>query len=388
MNNGEDKRGSSLSDPLQPQVSVVIPCLNEERTIGQVIDEVHEAFQKTDFSYEILVADNGSTDRSRSIALSHRAQVMAVSAPGYGAALVHGIRASKGRIILFGDADLTYDFREGPRLLNRLLQGDVDLVIGTRLKGTIEKGAMPAVHRYLGTPMLTWLIRLLFGVPLTDSNSGLRAFYRDRFIEWKIQSAGMEICSEIIINCLRRGGHLAEVPITLRKDLEGRISHLVTSRDGMKNLLFILSRAPHGFTSLGLSLLLFSLLVAAAYASFGPVKIGFVWLLGVHTMILNILAGFLGAQIFSYGLLLDSQSSKPLKINAFFLQLREVVLFRLLLGLFGFLTLFVVFLTVVWFHHGFHNIDYLRPSLCFLYGGVVGGSLGLGIFMAQIQQRV
>jgi glycosyltransferase involved in cell wall biosynthesis len=364
----------------------VIPCLNEEKTIGQVIEQAREGLAGMGLPFEVLVADNGSTDQSRAVSEAAGARVILVEKRGYGTALRTGIQNAAGSIIIFGDADLTYDFRESPALIKRLEEGDVDLVIGSRLKGFIEKGAMPWWHHHIGTPILTYLINFLFSARITDSNSGFRAFHLQKFLDWRIRSDGMEICSEVIVNCLTTGGRIAEVPISLRKDLRDRPPHLSTWRDGMRNLLIILARAAHGFTYLGLTLLTASLLVAIPSALFGRITIGPFSLFEHHSFILAILVGFLGSQSIFYGLLLDSFSRKPLAINRYFLQLPEVVLLKLL-GLLLLLTLgFIAFIFTRWIQHHFNNINYLLPSLTVLYCAVVLGNLGFAIFIVQIQK--
>jgi len=366
----------------------VIPCLNEEKTIGSVIKEAKDGFERAGYPFEILVADNGSKDRSRAIARTAGARVIPVEKRGYGVALREGIRQARGEIVLFGDADLTYDFKQGPALVDRLLQGDVELVIGTRLKGSIEVGAMPLWHRYIGTPALSYLIDFLFDAKISDSNSGFRTFRRRRFLDWDIRSNGMEICSEVLVNCLKTGNRVAEVPITLRKNPEGRIPHLSTWRDGMRNLFIILSRAPHGFSYLGVALLLASLVVAVPSALVGHVTIGPFSLFEHHSMILAILIGYLGSQLIFYGLLLDASSKRPLAFNRHLLQIHEVHLL-VLLGAVLFLTAsFIVFLFVRWIQHHFNNINYLLPGLSVLYCAVVLGNLGFGIFIVRVQRDV
>jgi glycosyltransferase involved in cell wall biosynthesis len=371
----------------QPLITVVIPCLNEEKTIGLVIQEAQDGFRRSGHPFEVLVADNGSNDESRTIAEGAGARVVDVPTKGYGVALRTGIRKARGSIVIFGDADLTYDFREGPALVNRLLKNDAELIIGTRLKGSIEDGAMPWWHRYIGTPALTYLIGFLFGAKITDSNSGFRAFHVRKFNDWEIHSDGMEICSEVIINCLKSGDRIAEVPITLRRDRRDRAPHLSTWRDGMRNLLIILSRAAHGFTYLGLSLLLVSAIVAVPSALVGHITLGPFSLFEHHSLILAILVGFLGSQSIFYGLLLDTSSKHPLAINRYLLQIHEVRMLKLL-GLLLLITAsFVVFLFTRWIQHSFNNINYLLPSLTVLYCAVVLGSLGFGIFIVQVQKK-
>jgi len=268
------------------------------------------------------------------------------------------------------------------------MQGDVDMVMGSRVRGNIHVGAMPLLHRYLGTPVLTRLINILFKSKISDCNSGFRALHREKFMDWQIQSTGMEFASELIVSCLKAGGSIAEVPITLRKDGRGRPPHLSKWRDGMRHLLFILSRASHGFTYVGLTLLLLSLLIALPATVLGPVKLGSLSIFDFHSMLLAILIGFCGAQCMIYGLLLDSGSKKPIPVNAFFLRMGEVVLLKMMMGLLATIFLFLGFITFVWWRHGFGNINYVRSGISFLYVVVVLGALGFGVFIAQVHRRL
>ena len=372
----------------KPQISIVIPCLNEEQTLGPVVQEARDTFSHSSYSFEIVVADNGSTDRSREIGESLGARIVRVPQPGYGAALRAGVLAAKGNIIVFGDADNTYDFKQAPELISRLLEGDADMVIGSRLKGIIEADAMPALHHYVGTPVLTSLINVLFRGTISDCNSGFRAFYANRFPRWNVRSTGMEFASELIINCLKMGGRIVEIPVTLRKDVRNRIPHLQRWRDGMRHLLFILSRAPHAFTYPGLALLIISLGLAVPSTLFGLSQIGLFSLFDYHSMIVAIMAGFLGSQALIYGLLLDSRTVKPLPVNAVFLRLGEVLLLKILLFVSVVILSFVLLLAGVWVRHGFHSLHYLRQGLTVLYVAVVIGGLGLGLFMTHVYKRI
>jgi glycosyltransferase involved in cell wall biosynthesis len=370
-----------------PLVSVVLPCLNEARTIPHVIREVQAAFGRSPYPYEIVVADNGSADGSPQIAQSLGTRVVHVKNKGYGAALLGGFQAAQGAIIVFGDADFTYDFKQGPDLVARLMQQDAAMVIGTRMRGTIESGAMPGLHRYLGTPVLTRLINILFGGALTDCNSGFRAFFKEKLALWQVKSTGMEFATELIVNCLKAGDRIIEIPISLRKDSQTRMPHLSTWQDGMRHLLFILSRAPHGFTYSGTFLLACSMAIALPSIVVGPMRLFQIAVFDFHSLILATLAGFLGTQALSYGLILDSESKSPLPINGFLLRINEVWLLRILTSLILLILGFTVFIGLVWARHGFNNLHYLRASLTLLYLTIVVGNLGLAIFIAQVYRR-
>ncbi len=225
-------------------LSVVLPCLNEEKTLAAAMQMARELIDTSGLHGEIVVADNGSTDRSVERAQKAGARVVPVARKGYGFALMTGIRAAFGKYIVMGDADATYDFREALPMLRALREGH-DLVIGSRLRGRIEPGAMPPLHRYLGTPVLTWLQRLFFGLRISDCNCGLRAFTREAFDRMELVSGGMEFASEMLIKSAKLKLKVGEVPCSLKRDTRNRPPHLKTWRDGWRHLRFILLFAPH-----------------------------------------------------------------------------------------------------------------------------------------------
>lgn len=222
------------------ELSVVIPCLDEERTIGGCVREALSAMDRAGVRGEVVVADNGSTDRSANVAEAEGAQVVRCPVRGYGAALRAGFAAARGRFVLMGDADGSYDFGELARFLAPLRKG-APFVIGTRLRGTIEPGAMAALHRHLGTPVLTFLINCLYGTRITDSNCGMRGLDRRVLPLVLGDSTGMEFAAEMIILAALHQVPLTEVPITLRRDGRGRAPHLRTWPDGWRNLRTIVS---------------------------------------------------------------------------------------------------------------------------------------------------
>jgi glycosyltransferase involved in cell wall biosynthesis len=239
----------------------VIPCLNEAATIAAVIDDCHQGGQATAEPYEIVVADNGSVDGSQEIARYNGAVVVTVPQRGYGAALIAGIEAAQGRYVLMGDADATYDFRQAPQFLTKLNQG-YDLVMGNRFQGSIEEGAMPLLHRYLGNPILSMLGRMFFGIKIGDFHCGLRAFDREAVQSLNLRCSGMEFASEMVIKSSLMDLSMAEIPTNLRPNPPGRTPHLKTWRDGWRHLKFMLSFSPK-YSLLSISALL--LLMAVAF---------------------------------------------------------------------------------------------------------------------------
>jgi glycosyltransferase involved in cell wall biosynthesis len=373
-----------------PGVSVIIPCLNERATIADAVATAREAFANWAGGSSVIVADNGSTDDSVELAEAAGAHVVTALERGYGAALQAGFAAADTPYVVYADADLTYDFREGPQLVTALHETQADMVVGSRLRGAIDPGAMPMLHRYLGTPILTGMINLLFGRHqiLTDCNSGFRALRRECLPTWGATSPGMEFASELLVNALCAQAKIMEVPITLRCDRADRQPHLQTWRDGMRHLLMILARAPWLFLNSGLALVGLSAFLALLCA-FGPQ-----WVLGkfaifdYHTLIFALLLGFLGAQLCGTGLLLQLRRPQPMSVLArWALTLHEGVLFWLLLGIGTSVGAGVGFVIWSWIQHGFANIAYLQFTLFLLYGATVLGSLGINLFYAHLLKR-
>jgi glycosyltransferase involved in cell wall biosynthesis len=226
-----------------PELSVVMPCLNEARTLGTCIRKAQASFERIGITGEVVVADNGSTDGSREIAEELGARVVPVEQRGYGAALTGGIAAARGRWVIMGDADDSYDFSELERFVQRLREG-YDLVAGNRFKGGIREGAMPWLHRRLGNPALSFVGRRLYGTPCGDIYCGLRGFDREKVAALDIRSSGMEFAIEMIVKATMMGLKVTEVPTTLSPDAEGREPHLNTWRDGWRSIRLLLLYSP------------------------------------------------------------------------------------------------------------------------------------------------
>jgi glycosyltransferase involved in cell wall biosynthesis len=226
-----------------PELSVVIPCLNEAETIGICIRKALDSFERIGIVGEVVVGDNGSTDGSQRIAEELGARVVPVEQRGYGAALTGGIAAARGRWVIMGDADDSYDFAKLEPFVERLREG-YDLVAGNRFKGGIRPGAMPWLHKYLGNPALTFISRRLHGAPVGDIYCGLRGFDREKVIALDVRSTGMEFAIEMIVKATMQGLRVTEVPTTLSPDAEGREPHLNTWRDGWKSMRLLLLYSP------------------------------------------------------------------------------------------------------------------------------------------------
>ena len=255
------------------ELSVIIPCLNEAGTLGQAIGLAREAIAHTGLRGEVVVADNGSDDGSIALAEQLGARVVPTPHRGYGFALMEGCRQARGHYLIMGDADATYDFREAAAFIDDLRKG-ADLVMGSRLRGNIHPGAMPFLHRHVGTPVLSRLIRGFFRVPITDCNCGMRAFTKPAFERLQLVSGGMEFASEMIIKAGIYGLRVEERPCSLLPDRRGRPPHLRRWRDGWRHLRFILLFAPHVIFEIpGWCMLVLGLLLTVPVL-FGPIHVG------------------------------------------------------------------------------------------------------------------
>ena len=226
------------------EVSIIIPCLNEAETLEIVIKKALDCMEKNDISGEVLVADNGSTDGSQDIARRCGARVVDVPVRGYGAALIGGTKAALGKYCIMGDADDSYDFSNLMPYILKLREG-YDLVMGNRFKGGIEKGAMPFLHRYLGTPVISFLGRLFYHNHIGDFNCGMRGYNCERIKELNLRATGMEYASEMIIQAALHDYKIAEVPTTLSVDGRSRKPYLSTWSDGWRHLKVLLLHSPN-----------------------------------------------------------------------------------------------------------------------------------------------
>jgi len=254
-------------------LTILMPCLNEAETLAFCVRQAAAAIAASGISGEVLVADNGSTDGSQRIATQEGARVVDVATRGYGAALIAGIEAARGRYVMMADADASYHFEHLPRFLPRLDEG-YDLVMGNRFAGSIERGAMPPLHKYIGNPILSTIGRVFFSIPVRDFHCGLRAFRRDSILGLNLRTTGMEFASEMVVKSSLAGLRMTEVPTTLSPDGRSRPPHLRSWRDGWRHLRFLLLYSPRWlFFYPGLAALLVGLVLSAALLP-GPLVIG------------------------------------------------------------------------------------------------------------------
>jgi len=225
------------------ELTVIMPCLNEAETLERCIRKAQKCMDENGIDGEVLVADNGSTDGSIEIAEKCGARVAHISEKGYGAALRGGTKEAYGKYCIMGDADDSYDFSKLMPYMEKLREG-YDLVMGNRFKGGIEKGAMPFLHRYLGTPVISFIGRLFYHNDIGDFNCGMRGYNKEKIVDLKLKSNGMEYASEMIVKSALQGYKIAEVPTTLSVDGRSREPYLSTWSDGWRHLKFLLMHSP------------------------------------------------------------------------------------------------------------------------------------------------
>lgn len=374
----------------QIEVSVVMPCLNEADTLGRCIEKARRALDSSKITGEILIADNGSTDDSIRIARDLGARVVEIQARGYGSALMGGIAAARGRLIVMGDADDSYDFGEVPRFVEKLRHG-YDLVQGCRLPaggGRVLPGAMPFWHRWFGNPLFSRLARLWFGAPVHDVYCGMRGFTREHAVRLEQRCTGMEFATEMIIkSSLLEGARIAEVPISLHPD--GRRSHpphLKTVRDGWRTLRFFMMCSPRWLFFLpGVALVLVGLL---GYCLAMPGATLFGATLDAHTLLFASLAILCGHQSMLFALMTKtfavSQGLAPedrwtRRFSKAVSLERGLVLaaISLLLGL-----LLLLLAVERWREAGFGHLDYAHTMRLVIPGATLA-SFGFQTFLAS-----
>jgi glycosyltransferase involved in cell wall biosynthesis len=283
------------------RISAVMPCLNEDRTIGVCIDKAFAALRGMGISGEVVVADNGSSDRSIEIATARGARVIHVEQRGYGAALMAGIEAARGEYVIIADSDDSYDWLGIAPFVVALEQGN-DLVVGNRFAGGIDPGAMPTLHRYVGNPVLSWLARIVHRAPIGDFHCGMRAFRRDAFQRMNLRTSGMEFATEMIVNSAKTGLKIGEVPIRLRRDGRNRPPHLRAFRDGWRHLRFILTYGPNYlYLAPGVSCFIMGSLMLGLLAR-GPITLMGHYI-GIHFLALACGLTLVGFNLVHYGIM-------------------------------------------------------------------------------------
>ena len=275
-----------------PELSIVMPCLNEAKTVGTCVTKAFNWLQRHDTTGEVIVADNGSTDGSQAIAAGLGARIVPVAARGYGNALRAGIAVARGRFVIMGDADDSYDFGDLDPFLSKLRDG-YELVMGNRFRGGIQPGAMPPLHRYLGNPVLTGVGQLFFHSLCGDFHCGLRGFDRHAILDLDLQAPGMEFASEMVVKATVSKLRIAEVPTTLSPDGRDRPPHLRSWRDGWRHLRLLLLFSPRWLFLYPGATIFLSGLVGTLLLFNGDITLGGIGL-AEHSMIMTAAAINLG----------------------------------------------------------------------------------------------
>jgi glycosyltransferase involved in cell wall biosynthesis len=361
------KENLTASTDLSPQFTILIPCLNEEKTLGVCIEKAWQGLKNAGVEGEVLIADNGSDDSSVEIAMKRGCNVIHVNEKGYGSALMEGIRNASGDFVIMGDADDSYDFLEIPKFVEALTDG-AEFVQGCRFGiggGEIRRGAMPFLHQWWGNPMFSFLARSWFGSPVHDIYCGMRGFRKDSQQALRQKCTGMEFAVEMMIKASLSKARITEVPITLHPDgRDGRPPHLRTFQDGWRTLRFFLMCSPKWlFLIPGLLLILLGMLgagLAIPGVRIGPATFD------VHTLLFASLGFLLGYQAIFFALMAKSFAiaegfvPEDAKFTEFFhfATLERGLVFGLIVALAGSLMLLTE--ALLWIHGGFGPLDYSR----------------------------
>lgn len=380
---------TSISNEIE--LSIVLPCLNEELTVGNCVTQARSFLEDHGVTGEVIVADNGSTDRSVEIAEGKGARVVHVPNKGYGSALKGGIEAAKGKYIIMADADESYDLINLMPFVEKLRQG-YELVMGNRFKGGIKKGAMPWHHKYIGNPVLSFIGQLFFRTPAKDFHCGIRGFTKEAVERMNLQTTGMEFASEIVVKASILRMKVTEVPTTLSPDKRDRPPHLRSFRDGWRHMRFLLLYSPRWlFLYPGIILLLLGGIASLALF-FGTVNIGF-RPLDFHSFILSGALMTVGLSTVSFALITRVYTynfgllpSRPRFFNLFkYFNLEIGLMTGAVLALFG--IVLIIRATFLSYNPGFDSIGF-GNSVRLVYGGalsvMIGGQIVLTSFVLSM----
>lgn len=363
-------------------VTILMPCLNEAETLGICIERAKKLLTDNKLDGEILISDNGSTDGSQDIARAAGARVVDCPVRGYGAALQCGVENAVGEYILMGDSDDSYHFDEAWPMI-QMLQKGYDVCMGTRLRGTIMKDAMPALNRYVGNPVLSAVGKLLFKTSLSDFHCGLRAFRKEKLLLLDLSTTGMEWASEMVVKARLAGLKMTEVPVTLYRDGRSRPPHLRRWRDGWRHLRFMLLHAPTWLFIIPGAVMMLIGLVGEVVLSQGVLHLGRIGL-DVHTMLVMAFVFIVGLQTEFVGIFakLFTQKTGILPYDDRFdkfigrFTLERLLIFSFFIGLAG--AAGILYSVVKWYRTGFAALNYqetmrqLIPSLTMISIAVQG----------------
>jgi glycosyltransferase involved in cell wall biosynthesis len=366
--------GSSVGDR-EPavDVTIVMPCLNEAKSLPACLKNARDALemiqQQFGLTGEVLIADNGSTDGSQKLAIDEGARVVSVTARGYGAALIGGLMAARGRSLVMGDADGSYDFRDSVEMVHALIDG-ADLCMGSRFPNGVRPGAMPWKNRYIGNPLLTGILNLLFQAGIRDAHCGLRALTRNCFDRLNLRGLGMEFASEMVIKAALKGERIVERPATLSPDLRGRPPHLRPWRDGWRHLRYLLMLSPTWvFAAPAVALGVISSLVfmiASCMALLGrsqETMFGNYWIILAGAMLgLSHISGLFAVATHLYGVREGYRKSNAWSLRlASWVCLESMLAVGLVFIAGGLLTLFIV--VSYWSAHAYEPIRSVLPAV-------------------------
>lgn len=373
------------------EVSVVLPCLNEEETIAECIKKAQAGFKKGNLAGEVVVSDNGSTDKSIEIAKSLGARVVFQPEKGYGNALRKGIEESQGKYIIMGDSDDTYDFSVLDEFVKLLKQG-YDLVMGSRFRGKILPGAMTWSHQYIGNPILSGILRIFFGGGVSDSHCGLRAFTKEAYQKMGLQTTGMEFASEMVIHAMKKKLKISEIPITYYPR-KGE-SKLVGLRDAWRHMRFMLLYSPNYLFLLPGLILFIPGIFLLIRLLLGPFSfLGHEW--GIHVMVFASMMTILGWQILSLGLcaksyalnvgMEDSPRTRWLLTVFSVERAAAASLIVILLGM-----ILTIYILIIWARNSFGELAQVKTAMLAVTMIVIGLQTIFAAFltsMLQIQYR-
>ncbi len=366
-----------------PLISIIIPCMNEETTIGICIKKALSILDQEGIEGEIIVADN-STDNSREIANGLGATIIIPKEKGYGNAYIEGIRHARGKYLILSDADDTYDLGEIPKLLKPLIENNADLVMGDRLKGNIIKGSMPWLHRYIGNPVLTKTLNALFGTNIHDSHSGMRAITRESYDKLNLQSEGMEFASEMIIEAARKRLRITEIPISYYP--RQTPSKLHSWGDGWRHLRFMMLYNPTPFFYIpGILLFIFGTVMTIGLATVSHLEI-----IRIHSFILGGVIIIVGLQIIAaggymnvYGIVHNKIDRKGLTAKLLDYHSLEV---SLIIGIILFISGMILGVSVVdkWVSSGFGSLSEIRNATISMILVAVGIQMALFALIVSV----
>ncbi len=379
------------------ELTILMPCLNESRTLKSCIDKAQKFLADNNIDGEVLIADNGSTDGSQDIARNAGARVVDIEEKGYGSALIGGCNAALGKYVIMGDSDDSYDFSNLMLFVEKLREG-YELVMGNRFKGGIEKGAMPPLHKYLGNPVLSTIGRILYKSPIRDFHCGLRGYNKESIQKLNLHTTGMEYASEMVVQATLHELKICEVPTTLKKDGRDRPPHLRSWSDGWRHLTFLLMHAPNWlFLYPGILLFLVGIFLSAKII-IDPIIINDITF-DVNTLVYSAIATIIGFQLVLFYVLTIKYATKTKLIPITKID-KRLIKFTMNRGIFiGAISFLIgligsIIAIIIWYNTGFGDLESSRmlrltiPMLILFVCGIqlMFSSFFLGILEIKVRK--